>query len=477
MATEAKESTTVMNVDQQKTAVEIPNKTEQEQRPLSNDECANLLEEGRKLCRAAEYAKATETLSTAVEHFVKKNGAMSVEAAVYYFEYGRALLRLAQNSVDVFGDAMRQKNAALNAAEQLQEIVAAAVLPAIANGSCTDEPTPTATETVAKSETTKAETETETEPVTEPTTEPTTEPISTETSEDVEVGMNGDSKEEESPNAEIGPSDEDDKEVSWQVIELARVILENDLSLNPGNTDRALMLAEVMALAAEHQLEDEKFEEAHADYLKCIDLRQKYLDEDHRDVAAAHFMAGIVCEYAGDLDNADAHFTNSLVGLTNWTETKLAELGAEIPALSDKAEELTLREAIDRVLKPSEVYLEQNKDAEPASVTDLVSVTESIRSLWERIELLKREPDELSQIQKVAAGEVEIPQIPLPSDTAKPKTSEENGVTEAIGFGDVPSQFDDAPVNERNASKSIPQARHPNRRNRKWMNPQRVKSR
>ncbi|ELU00774.1 hypothetical protein CAPTEDRAFT_190582, partial [Capitella teleta] len=82
----------------------------------------------------------------------------------------------------------------------------------------------------------------------------------------------------ESEKAEAAEQVESNLETAWEVLEIARSILD-------GREEREsrAMLADVHAVLGEIQTENEKFESAADDFERCLELRRGLFEEDARE--------------------------------------------------------------------------------------------------------------------------------------------------------------------------------------------------
>ncbi|KAF9972575.1 hypothetical protein BGZ73_004303 [Actinomortierella ambigua] len=209
-----------------------------------------LNEEGSKAFALQDYEKAIEKFSLASEMLGQLYGETSPKNADTLFMYGKALLEHAIQQSSVLGGATEKKSKS-----ELQAVVEAAT------GSSSDAAGSSAA-AAAKS------------------------------SRFVFEGDEEDDEEEEEEEQEEG-EENDEFEVAWDVLDLARVLYHRI-----GNEEALLKLGDVHIALGDVSLESENFEQAVADYREAVKIKEARLDEDDRQLAEAHYKLALALEYS-----------------------------------------------------------------------------------------------------------------------------------------------------------------------------------
>lgn len=89
--------------------------------------------------------------------------------------------------------------------------------------------------------------------------------------------------------------DEDEFELAWEVLDIARLIYEDSASMN---VEHKLALSEVFIDLGNVSMETESFHQAAADFLKAIEIKQE-LQGSGRELASAYFQYAVALEYDG----------------------------------------------------------------------------------------------------------------------------------------------------------------------------------
>ncbi|OIR58316.1 MAG: uncharacterized protein A8A55_0901 [Amphiamblys sp. WSBS2006] len=146
----------------------------------------------------------------------------------------------------------------------------------------------------------------------------------------------------ESEKTEAAEQVEGNLEAAWEILEVARSILENT-----AERENRTMLADVHSVLGEIQLENEKFECAISDFEKCLELRRRLFEEDAREVSGALFKLSICFEFAGKTEDAKRHTLEALalmerrMSRLKLSEEEHSEMQGICEELKEKLKEYT----------------------------------------------------------------------------------------------------------------------------------------
>lgn len=184
------------------------------------------------------------------------------------------------------------------------------------------------------------------------------------------------------------PEDKDDLlELSWQLLELARVIYSKS-----SDEESRLQLARVYATLGDHNLENEQMEQAASDYQQCLDIRTELLDAADRRVADAHVNVAIAARFAatakeGEVDakmleksimhyQQAAHSMTQLLLQSAEAAKSMAPLVGAVRATVDKDATATTFEEVARAAAGDDASDDSTKEIfELASIVDEVNST------------------------------------------------------------------------------------------------------
>lgn len=260
--------------NEEKTAAsESRNETPAPRADYGDSEIDAAVAAGLKDYALKNYDAAADQLGRACELYSQKKGS---ENAQLLFVYGRALFRVAVNNSEVLGERAA-------AAPDASATVSRSATPANPNftfeGDDEDEEQ-------AENEEQEAQGDAE------------------DKNEDKDKDQ-GDDEGDKAENGEEGeqPQEQDDFEDAWEVLDLARKLLADELAENPDNTDTKKQLAETYDLLGEVSLESENFSQAVADLKASLDLRLQVYPADAPAVAESHYKLSLAHEF--DFDDPD----------------------------------------------------------------------------------------------------------------------------------------------------------------------------
>lgn len=122
-----------------------------------------------------------------------------------------------------------------------------------------------------------------------------------------------DEEEEDEEDKEDGDQADDDFETAWDILDVARLIFEKG-----EDKETQLKLADVHLCLADVSLETgnlymsihetllnclsftEKFDQSLSDYEKAIEIKEKWLEEDNRELAEAYYKYSLALEFSSD---------------------------------------------------------------------------------------------------------------------------------------------------------------------------------
>ncbi|CEG84479.1 hypothetical protein RMATCC62417_18278 [Rhizopus microsporus] len=209
-----------------------------------------------------------------------------------------------------------------------------------------------------------------------------------EEEEEEEDDEEDDEEDEEDKDKEDGDQADDDFETAWDILDVARLIFEKG-----EDKETQLKLADVHLCLADVSLETEKFDQSLSDYEKAIEIKEKWLEEDNRELAEAYYKYSLALEFSSDKsDKAIPELRKAIDVLkkrlsklestedtTEKVKDEIKDMQELISDMNLKAEELTTKQATE---KEAAAMLKQilgfgagenasNKPIEAASVNDL----------------------------------------------------------------------------------------------------------
>ncbi|KAF7722105.1 hypothetical protein EC973_003685 [Apophysomyces ossiformis] len=294
--------------------------------PQQENKIKELLEEGNRAFSIEDYDASVIKFGEACQLLDTANGYLSPKNGDAYFLYGRALLKVAIRQNSVLGQAAQASATAVEEAEQEQKAAATSARLQFAG-----------------------------------------EPDLDEDEEEEEEEAAGDS-------AEAGANGEatadDDFETAWDILDIARVIFEKN-----EDEETQLKLADVYMCLGDVSLETEKFNDALPDYRKAIEIKERLLSEDNRQLAEVYYTYALALEFSNESQQAPAEIDkaiNVLKKRIDILEAKSAGKGkgkeTEAVPVSDgeNAKEIAeIKEMIPELeLKKEELSNRKNTEAE-----------------------------------------------------------------------------------------------------------------
>lgn len=268
----------------------------------TQERITSLLEEGNKAFALRDYELSVEKYGQATELLGELHGESSPKCADALFLYGKALLENAVSQSGVLGSGPGI------AADEIEEEVA-------------DDADPAKFHFGDEGEGGEEEDEAQAE----------------EGNDDQDGNGNGEGPEEEP---------EDDFQTAWDVLDLARVLYSKTLEQDKGkqpDSSTSLKLADVYLSLGDVSLETENFDQAVRDYTSALELKTRFLSDDSRQLAEAHWKLALVLEYASGQgsENRDMAITH--------VRNAMAVLKRRISKISDEREKKDAKELLSEM--------------------------------------------------------------------------------------------------------------------------------
>ncbi|KAG1045939.1 hypothetical protein G6F43_011199 [Rhizopus delemar] len=283
----------------------------------SKNKAQALIKEGSEALYVKKYSVSIEKLGEACQLLDQLNGDLAPENGDAYFMYGKALLQYAIEQNTVLGQSAQASATAVE--EQQKEVI----------------------ETEVKSS----------NPLIQMESIP-------EFRDENDVGEEEGEEEEEEGNEEEGET-EDDFETAWNILDAARIIFEKS-----DDKETHLKLADVHLCLADVSLEIEKFDDSLGDYEKAIEIKEKYLEEDNRELAEAYYRHALALEFSSEKYDDALPALQKAISVLKKRSNKLKqaedadsneEITKEIKELEElvsdmdlKVEELTTKQATEK---------------------------------------------------------------------------------------------------------------------------------
>lgn len=388
-----------------------------------------LTEMGREAIGEKKYCEAANCLSAALARMVERHGELASECAQLYYLYGSALaLEAEENDDALFGPSVPsqlpikglQPNASsTDALEQNEEGDAGSEE---GNSTAQDDGDPISANSAEAGS-----------GVAEKADQGYTEGVDVPQAEgEADAGVVDSQGEKQSDR-------DDPRERAWQVLDIARVILERSIKPSTENSaagienvtkKQHLMLSDVYMRLGDLHLHSECYNASYMDYRECLAIRESVCALDDRSVMEAHYVSAMAKLYGGDKDAALAHF-------------RAAAHGCRQRILREKEKGVGREESFTQILKDIETRIEE--EAAP----NLVNISALRESLRQKVTL----PGYTAADEEAAE---EIFPVPLGKATKrklddKPVLAPQGGGTD--GSGSIGAELSSLP---KKARKSVP---------------------
>ncbi|KAI9202115.1 uncharacterized protein BJ171DRAFT_515736 [Polychytrium aggregatum] len=239
---------------------------------------------------------------------------------------------------------------------------------------------------------------------------------------------------QENPEEEDEGEEEDDMQLAWDILELARISYER---MEDPEKCKPKLAAVHMALG-DISLESERWREAVEDYLLSVKLKESYLSDDNRQLAEVHYKLALALEYSERPQDALGHVEKTIHVLEKRVallesissggsenakgkgkmsseqleaEKELQEIRGLYPEMKAKLDDLRLlvsgkpsiNKEIQTALKQAVQSIGGPIAAEPLSASRPAGIVHDISSLVKK----KETADDASRSARVAAAEID----------------------------------------------------------------------
>ncbi|KAJ4964646.1 hypothetical protein NE237_016495 [Protea cynaroides] len=322
--------------------------------PGALESAAELMERGSKALKDGDYTKAAECFSRTVEIRVAHYGELAPECAGAYYKYGCALLYKAQEEADPLGMVAKKK------VSSLQNSTGDGTTMSAKDGECF------ATSAVSEGK---------------------QDGDSSHIENDLDNGAGEKDKvedsdgESEDDDLSEGDEDESDLDLAWEMLDIARAIVEKF----PGDTTEKV---DILSALAEVALEREDIETSINDYLKALSILERLVESDSRQLAELNFRICLCLEVGSKAEEAIPYCQKAL----SICKARVERLMSEVNELKSKTGSGETVE--DAILKQKHQQSSTGSQAEPS-----VSYKESdIGALKELSSELEKKLEDLQQL-------------------------------------------------------------------------------
>ncbi|XP_042211203.1 histone-binding protein N1/N2-like isoform X4 [Homarus americanus] len=169
-----------------------------------------------------------------------------------------------------------------------------------------------------------------------------------------EEGNKDEAKSQEEGEGEKTEEEEEEVsnlQLSWEMLELAKVIFQKQEESNPEMTKK---VAQVYLKLGEVGLESENYVQGIEDFTQCLKIQEKSLEEDNRCIAETHYQLGVAHSFSDDFDKAVESFQAALKVI----ELRIDNLKKKKKEKEGWTEEQRTKDAVER---PDPFYTEQGE--------------------------------------------------------------------------------------------------------------------
>ncbi|XP_076441257.1 protein HGV2-like [Babylonia areolata] len=275
----------------------------------AQEKAQELLAQGKRNLICQEIPTAVQQFQDACQILSSAFGEMAKECAGAYFNYGSALLDLSRMEQDVLGNALEgvdvdaDDEGGPNNKDQFEP-------PDKVDGATSKDQAMDDTEEGEEEEGDEEEEE--------------------------EGEEEGEGAEEAGSQEDEDPDDVSNLQLSWEMLELAKIIYSKDSS-----KVSQLKAAEAHLKLGEVSLESEQYEQAISDLESCLEIQKKHLDSCDRAIAETYYQLGLACQMSKQLDKAKESFASAVTCL----ETKMEKLKAIVEEKPAKSPSQTMEPA------------------------------------------------------------------------------------------------------------------------------------
>ncbi|XP_064605060.1 nuclear autoantigenic sperm protein-like isoform X2 [Liolophura sinensis] len=340
--------------------VEVTKSVEQEESKEAPVEATKLLAQGKRNLVCGEIPTAVNELQEACGLLAATFGETAKECGECYFYYGQALLELARMETGVLGNALQgeEKEDGEEDGEEEEE------------GTADEEEG-----------------------------EATAEEGEADPGEGTSSGKTG----------EEDPDDISNLQLSWEMLELAKVIY-----LKQEDKEMKLKAAQAYLKLGEVSIETEQYEQAISDIGECFKIQKELLEQDDRLLAETQYQLGLALSFNKNFEEAIDSFRGAVKAIeerignlqkvveegkkTEKSEEKPAEKSEEKPA--EKSEEKPAEKSEDKPAEKSEEKLAKAQEGEEKmeETKSEEEIKESCKDTDDPVKAAEKEIQDLKEI-------------------------------------------------------------------------------
>ncbi|XP_064605059.1 protein HGV2-like isoform X1 [Liolophura sinensis] len=426
--------------------VEVTKSVEQEESKEAPVEATKLLAQGKRNLVCGEIPTAVNELQEACGLLAATFGETAKECGECYFYYGQALLELARMETGVLGNALQgvpeedteddaEPSEQFETAEKVTGEEREKIRDEVYDAMSEPDP-PKANGKEAVNDDAKVEKKEESSMETEENKE-NVKSKSEEIKETVEEKEDGeeDGEEEEEGTADeeegeataeegeadpgegtssgkTGEEDPDDisnLQLSWEMLELAKVIY-----LKQEDKEMKLKAAQAYLKLGEVSIETEQYEQAISDIGECFKIQKELLEQDDRLLAETQYQLGLALSFNKNFEEAIDSFRGAVKAIeerignlqkvveegkkTEKSEEKPAEKSEEKPA--EKSEEKPAEKSEDKPAEKSEEKLAKAQEGEEKmeETKSEEEIKESCKDTDDPVKAAEKEIQDLKEI-------------------------------------------------------------------------------
>ncbi|XP_024026061.1 NASP-related protein sim3 [Morus notabilis] len=339
-----------------------------------------LMEKGSQALKDSDYGEAAEFFSRALEIRVACYGELAPECVNSYYKYGCALLYKAQEEADPLGNVPKKEG------ESQHESAKYGPVKSVTNG---ESSTASASKKVGDEET---------------VTVNNPEAVAND-------AFNGNDQEEGDDNSDDedlaeGDEDESDLDLAWKMLDVARVIVEKQVS-------DTMEKVGILSALAEVAMEREDIETSLSDYQKALSILERLVEPDSRHIAELNFRICLCLELGSKPEEAIPYCQKAI----SVCQARTKRLINEAKSLAESTSSSTSASDTD-------------KQEEIETLTGLASDLE--KKLEDLQQLVSNPKSILAEILEIAAakskgGEIGASSSALPHKSSPMDTAKSNG--------------------------------------------------
>ncbi|XP_042211204.1 protein HGV2-like isoform X5 [Homarus americanus] len=363
----------------------------------------NHFAQGKRHLVVGDIPSAVNSLQEACRFLAEKYGETAPECGDAYFHYGRALLELARIESGVLGNA----------------------LDGVPDEEDMDNSQVESSEKATEEGSTEDEEEEEDDDDDDDEEEEEGDGESQEGESQDEEGNKDEAKSQEEGEGEKTEEEEEEVsnlQLSWEMLELAKVIFQKQEESNPEMTKK---VAQVYLKLGEVGLESENYVQGIEDFTQCLKIQEKSLEEDNRCIAETHYQLGVAHSFSDDFDKAVESFQAALKVI----ELRIDNLKKKKKEKEGWTEEQRTKDAVER---PDPFYTEQGE------IDELNKLLPEIKEKVIDMEEMKKDSKE--KLQKTAKSSSEAVAVLMAQAIGGRTPGPDGAGSSQTGFGfDAPS--------------------------------------